>query len=98
MFDLLRTIGPMFGPPNAVHNPDGRSTFLDGYASVRSVPADLDAKLRRLSVVNGVFYLRALHLQRGDRDLPHDVARRARGLADYVEETASELRKELQSA
>jgi len=97
VFDLLRTIGPTFGPPGATQDPDGRAAFLDGYASIRPLPADLDETLRQLSVVNGVAYLRALHLQRGDRDEPQALARRAQGLATVVEETASELRAELRT-
>ncbi|WP_248515553.1 phosphotransferase enzyme family protein [Salinarchaeum laminariae] len=94
-FDLLRSIGPMFGPPDAVQDPEGRRAFLDGYAAVRPLPQDLEETLRRLSVVNCVSYLRALHLQRGDRDAPESVARRARGLATYVEETTREIRETL---
>ena len=97
VFDLLRTIGPTFGPPGATHDPDGREAFFEGYASVRSLPENLDETLRQLSVVNGVAYLRALHLQRGDRDEPQALARRAQGLATVVEETASELRAELRT-
>jgi len=97
-FDLLRTIAPTYGPPDATHDPDGRAAFLEGYASVRSLPAELDETLRRLSVVNGVSYLRALHLQRGDRDEPQSVARRARGLASHVLETTAELRASLNAA
>ena len=96
-FDLLRSIGPMFGPPGATHDPDGRAALLEGYASIRPLPVDLDETLRRLGVVNGVSYLRALHLQRADRDEPQSVARRARAIARNVEETARKLRAELRT-
>ncbi|AGN00540.1 aminoglycoside phosphotransferase [Salinarchaeum sp. Harcht-Bsk1] len=96
-FDLLRSIGPTYGPPGATHDPDGRAAFLEGYATVRPLPADLEETFRPLGVVNGVAYLRALHLQRGDRDAPQSVARRARGLAEHVLEAASEVRSALRS-
>lgn len=94
-FDLLRSIGPMFGPPEATRDPEGRAAFLEGYESVRPLPDSLHERLRRLRVVNGVSYVRALHLQRGDRDATQSIARRARGLANYVSDAAEEVRSDL---
>lgn len=94
-FDLLRSLGPLFGPPSSDDESPERAAFLDGYRSVRSLPPDLDARLRQHEVVNAVSYLRSLHLQRGDRDAPHAVARRARGLARHTRGRMAELRSEL---
>lgn len=96
-FDLLRSLGPLFGPPSRDGCSDERSAFLDGYRSVRPLPPDLDTQLRRLEVVATVSYIRSLHLQRGDRDPEQAVARRARALAAHVRDRLSELRHELEA-
>lgn len=97
VWDLLRSLGPLFGPPSTESEADGRAAFLDGYRSVRPLPTDLDAGLRRHEVVNAVSYVRSLHLQRADRDAPHAVARRARGLAAHTRERMAALRSELEA-
>lgn len=96
-FDLLRSLGPLFGPPSHGATSADRAAFLDGYRSVRPLPQDLDAHLRRHEVVNAVSYVRSLHLQRGDRDSRHSVARRARGLERHTRERMAELRSELEA-
>lgn len=97
-FDVLRTLGPLFGPPSVESDSEEREAFLDGYRSVRSLPRDLDAQLRRHEVVNTVLYVRSLYLQRGDRDAEHAVARRARGLEAHARSCLAELESELEGS
>lgn len=88
-WDYCRTVAPLFGQ-NADHGvPEQR--FREAYESVRPLPAGFDERRSLYELVNGVSYLRSLHLQRGDRDDPHAVARRARGFAAWLTETLAAL-------
>ena len=81
-WDYLRTVLPVFGP-GAEHDVS-ESVFREAYESVRPLPAGFDERRNALTLCNGLSYLRSLHLQRGDRDPDHAVARHARGLAGSV--------------
>jgi len=96
VFDVLRTLGPLVGPPSAEPDAPERTAFLEGYRSVRPLPDDLELLLRLHVPVNAVSYLRSLHLQRGDRDSRHAIARRARGLERHVRTRLAALRSELE--
>lgn len=98
VFDVLRTLGPLFDPPSVESDAGDRDAFLDGYRSVRSLPRDLDAQLRRHEVVNTVLYVRSLYLQRGDRDSEEAVARRGRGLEAHARDCMAELESELEGS
>jgi len=83
-WDYLRTAGPVFGP-GADHDV-AEAQFRDAYEAVRPLPPGFDERRPLYELVNGVSYLRSLHLQRGNLDDRQAVARRARGLAAYVRE------------
>lgn len=81
-WDYLRTAGPVFGPGADHSVPEAR--FRSAYESVRSLPAGFDERRPLYELVNGVSYLRSLHLQRGNLDEQQAVARGARALAEHV--------------
>ncbi|MEF8858204.1 MAG: hypothetical protein V5A38_04680, partial [Halolamina sp.] len=81
-WDYLRTVLPVFGP-NASHGVPER-VFRDGYESVRPLPGGFDERRKAYIALNGVSYLRSLHLQRGDLDDRQAVARRMHSLANSL--------------
>jgi aminoglycoside phosphotransferase (APT) family kinase protein len=81
-WDYLRTVLPVCGP-NADHDVPER-VFRDAYESVRPLPPGFDERREAYIALNGVSYLRSLHLQRGDRDDRQAVARHARALAERL--------------
>jgi hypothetical protein len=81
-WDYLRTVLPVFGPGADHDVPE--SVFREAYESVRPLPAGFDQRRDALMLCNGLSYLRSLHLQRGDQDPPHAVARHGRRLAESV--------------
>jgi fructosamine-3-kinase len=91
-WDYLRTVLPVFGPGAEHDVPE--SVFREAYESVRPLPAGFDRRRNALTLCNGLSYLRSLHLQRGDRDPDHAVARHARGLAGSVRDRLGSLRDE----
>jgi len=91
-WDYLRTVLPVFGPRTEHGVPE--SVFREAYESVRPLPPGFDRRRDALTLCNGLSYLRSLHLQRGDQDPPHAVARHARGLAGSVRDRLHSLRNE----
>ena len=91
-WDYLRTALPVFGPGADHGVPE--SAFREAYESVRPLPAGFDRRREALTLCNGLSYLRSLHLQRGDREPPHAVARHGRRLADSVRSQLASLRDE----
>jgi fructosamine-3-kinase len=81
-WDYLRTVGPVFGP-GADHDVPEKC-FREAYEAVRPLPPGFDERRPLSELVNGVSYLRSLHLQRGNLDDRQTVARRARALANHV--------------
>ena len=81
-WDYLRTVGPVFGP-GADHDV-AEERFRSAYEAVRPLPPGFDERRPLYELVNGVSYLRSLHLQRGNLDDRQAVARRARALASHV--------------
>jgi len=79
-WDYLRTALPVFGPNTNHGVPE--VVFREAYESVRPLPAGFDERREAYVAINGVSYLRSLHLQRGDLDSTEAVARRMRSLAD----------------
>jgi fructosamine-3-kinase len=89
-WDYLRTVLPVFGP-NATHDIPER-VFREAYESVRPLPLGFDERREAYIALNGVSYLRSLHLQRGNRDDTEAVARRARSLATSLSGRFERLR------
>ncbi|WP_435119250.1 phosphotransferase family protein [Halolamina sp. C58] len=89
-WDYLRTVLPVFGP-GADHDVPER-VFREAYESVRPLPTGFDRRREALVLCLTLCYLRSLHLQRGDRDPAHAVARRSRRLAASVRERLAALR------
>lgn len=89
-WDYLRTVMPVFGP-GADHDVPER-VFREAYESVRPLPAGFDRRREAYVLCNGLSYLRSLHLQRGDRDPPHAVARHAREMAASLRERLDRFR------
>lgn len=89
-WDYLRTALPLFGPgaDHGVPEP----VFREAYESVRPLPAGFDRRREALVLCNSVSYLRSLHLQRGDQDPTHAVARRARAMAATTRDRLDALR------
>jgi len=81
-WDYLRTVLPLVGPGADHDVPE--AVFREAYESVRPLPAGFDQRRDALTLCNGLSYLRSLHLQRGDQDPPHAVARHGRRLAESV--------------
>ncbi|NHX37168.1 MULTISPECIES: phosphotransferase family protein [Halolamina] len=91
-WDYLRTVLPVFGPGADHDVPE--AVFREAYESVRPLPTGFDRCREALTLCNGLSYLRSLHLQRGDRDAPHAVARRARRLAASIRDRLAAVRDE----
>jgi fructosamine-3-kinase len=89
-WDYLRTVLPVFGP-GAEHDVS-ESVFREAYESVRPLPTGFDERRNALTLCNGLSFLRSLHLQRGDQDPDHAVARHARELARSVRDQLDSLR------
>ncbi|GAB7094685.1 hypothetical protein JCM30237_18380 [Halolamina litorea] len=89
-WDYLRTVMPVFGP-GADHGVPER-VFREAYESVRPLPAGFDRRREAYVLCNGLSYLRSLHLQRGNRDPSHAVARRARTMATALRDRLAEQR------
>ncbi len=81
-WDYLRTVLPVFGPRASHDVPE--AVFRDAYESVRPLPPGFDELREGYVALNGVSYLRSLHLQRGNLDARQAVARRARALASSL--------------
>lgn len=94
-FDYVRTALPLFDGPDAADE-TVRRRFREGYESVRPLPSGFERRRRAHELVNFVSYLKALHLQRGDRDSTASVARRARGMSEHARATLDALRSELE--
>ena len=90
-WDYLRTAAPVFGS-NADHDIPERQ-FREAYELVRPLPPRFDERRALHELVNGVSYLRSLHLQRGNRDATQTVARRANGLATWLNEKLAAFEK-----
>ena len=92
-YDLWRSALPMFGPDSSVEDP-ARRAFREGYESVRALPDGFDDRRRAYWAINGVSYLRSLHLQ--DQHGPEETRRRAVGIVENVRGTIAELRAKLE--
>lgn len=94
-WDYLRTALPVFGP-NASHDVPER-VFREAYEAVRPLPPGFDERREAYIALNGVSYLRSLHLQRGNVDETEAVARHARGLANSLSDRLETLKTESHS-
>ena len=90
-FDYQRAALPMFHGPDAAAE-SARERFREGYESVRPLPPGFEQRWPAHELVNLVSYLKALHLQRGDRDTAQSVARRAHGTREYAYDLLERLR------
>ena len=87
-YDFWRAALPMFGPSSSAEDP-ARRAFREGYESVRPLPDGFDDRWRVYWAINGVSYLRSLHLQ--DQHGPEETRRRAVGIVENVRGTLAEL-------
>ena len=87
-YDFWRSALPMFGPDSSAEDP-ARRAFREGYESVRPLPDGFDQRRRAYWAINGVSYLRSLHLQ--DQHGPEETRRRAVGIFENVRGTLDEL-------
>lgn len=83
-WDYLRAATPMFSGGEVEARGVRESVFREAYESVRSLQAGFDDRWRAYGVVNGVSYLKALHLQREPLDDLDEVRRRGARLAKHV--------------
>lgn len=92
-WDYLRTVLPLFGGARGHGVP--RGTFREAYESVRPLPPGFDRRRVAYRAINAVSYLKALHVQRADRDPPAELARRAYALREHARSSLEDLRTEL---
>lgn len=88
-FDYVRTVLPTFG-----RRADGStldSAFRQAYESVRPLPSGFERRRPLYEAINLVSYVEALHVQRGERDSRHSIARDARELCGHVRERLASI-------
>ena len=81
-WDYVRTALPTFGT-RATHDVP-ESAFREAYESIRPLPAGFDDRRPVYVTLTTVSYLRSLHLQRGNLDSTHAVARRLRRMHGHL--------------
>lgn len=86
-YDYWRTTLPVF---EGGKRSNRYSAFQEGYESVRPFPSGFDRRADCYRMVNGVSYLKALHLQR--QMTGEEIERCAEWFAERVRETLADLR------
>ena len=89
-YDYWRTAMPLFDGRGGA-GAEKRETFREGYESVRPLPRRLDDRVELYRLVNGVSYLKALHLQR--QKTGQEKARLAVAFRRMVYDTIEKLRE-----